>query len=115
MSAQILPIPSFKASTQPVAHFIRIGDTGHLLLADMHAEGRLPTRQIVVDASRLRYQRELVEPSARRARKLYSTRRRPNSQPRLGLADGRVVHLGQQAGMAGHLGQSTSRSALHPT
>jgi hypothetical protein len=58
MSAQILPL---RIPAQPVADFLRIGDTGHLLLADLHAEGRLPAQRVVVDASRLRYQRELVE------------------------------------------------------
>jgi hypothetical protein len=58
MSAQILPL---RAPAQPVADFLRIGDTGHHLLADMLAEGRLPARRVVVDASRLRYQKQLVE------------------------------------------------------
>jgi hypothetical protein len=58
MTAQILPL---RVPAQPVADFLRIGDTGHHLLADLHAEGRLPARRVVVDASRLRYQKSLVE------------------------------------------------------
>lgn len=50
-----------QAPAQPVAHYLRIGDTGHRLLADLHEEGRLPARRVVVDASRLRFQKELVE------------------------------------------------------
>ena len=61
MTAQILSLRNFRAPTQPVAHFLRIGDTGHRLLADLHAEGRLPARQVVVDASRFRHQKELVD------------------------------------------------------
>jgi hypothetical protein len=58
MSAQILPL---RAPAQPVADFLRIGETGYLLLADLHAEGRLPARRVVVDASRLHHQKELIE------------------------------------------------------
>lgn len=61
MSAQILPLAKVRAPAQAVADFLRIGETGHRLLADLHAEGRLPARRVVVDASRFRYQKELVE------------------------------------------------------
>lgn len=61
MSAQILPLSTVRAPAQPVADFLRIGETGHRLLGDLHAEGRLPARRIVVDASRFRYQKELVD------------------------------------------------------
>jgi hypothetical protein len=42
MSAQILPLSTFRASAQPVADFVRVGETGYLSLADLYAEGRLP-------------------------------------------------------------------------
>jgi hypothetical protein len=61
MAAQILPMPGFKASADLVGHFVRLGDSGHRQLADLHAEGRFSPRRLVVDASRLRHQKELVE------------------------------------------------------
>ena len=58
--AQILPMPTVRASAQAVGHFFRLGDTGHRQLADLHAEGRFSPHRVVVDASRLRHQKELV-------------------------------------------------------
>jgi hypothetical protein len=58
--AQILPLPTVKASAQPIGHFFRLGDTGHRQLADLHAEGRFSPGRVVVDASRLHHQRELI-------------------------------------------------------
>jgi hypothetical protein len=58
--AQILPLPTVKASTQPVGHFFRLGDSGHRQLSDLHAEGRFSPQRVVVDASRLHHQRELI-------------------------------------------------------
>jgi hypothetical protein len=60
MAAQILPMPGIKAPAQLVGHFFRLGDTGHRQLEDLHAEGRFSPARIVVDASRLHHQRELV-------------------------------------------------------
>ncbi|MEO6784397.1 MAG: hypothetical protein ABI407_22685 [Bradyrhizobium sp.] len=61
MAAQILPMPGFKAPADPVGYFVRLGDSGHRQLADLHAEGRFSPKRLVVDASRLRHQKELVE------------------------------------------------------
>jgi hypothetical protein len=58
--AQILPLPTIKASSQPIGHFFRLGDTGHRQLADLHAEGRFSPKRVVVDASRFHHQKELV-------------------------------------------------------
>jgi hypothetical protein len=57
---QILPLPTVRATAQPVGHFYRVGDTGHRQLADLHAEGRFSPKRVVVDASRLHHQRELM-------------------------------------------------------
>lgn len=61
MVAQILPLPGVKAPSDSVGYFVRLGDTGHRQLSDLHAEGRFSPRRIVVDASRLKHQKELVE------------------------------------------------------
>jgi hypothetical protein len=43
----------------PIACFLRIGEA-HRKLADLHAAERLPARRVVIDASRFRYQRDLI-------------------------------------------------------
>lgn len=60
MAAQILPLPGIQAPTQPIAHYLRLGHTGHQKLEALLATNRLPARRIVVDASKLKFQRELV-------------------------------------------------------
>jgi hypothetical protein len=60
-AAQILPMPTFRAPSDPVGHYIRLGDTGHRQLADLHAGGRFSPKRAVVDASRLHHQIELVQ------------------------------------------------------
>jgi hypothetical protein len=58
--AQILPLPSVRASARSAGHFTRLGETGHRQLADLHAEGSFAPRRAVVDASKFHHQRELV-------------------------------------------------------
>lgn len=58
MTAKVLQL---RPTAHPFAIFVRIGDTGHRLLADLLATGRLPAKSVVVDASRYRHQQELVE------------------------------------------------------
>jgi hypothetical protein len=60
MAAQILPMPGVKAPAQTAGHFVRLGETGHRQLSDLHAEGRFSPRRVVVDASRLNHQKELL-------------------------------------------------------
>lgn len=60
MAAQILPFPQpASGAASPLACFVRIGEA-HRRLADLHAAGHLPARQVVIEASRFRYQRELI-------------------------------------------------------
>lgn len=60
MAAQILPFPKPAAGlASPLACFVRVGEA-HNRLADLHAAGHFPARQVVIEASRLRHQRELV-------------------------------------------------------
>lgn len=60
MAAQILPFPKPGAgAASPLACFIRVGEA-HNRLADLHAAGHLPARQVVIEASRFRHQREPV-------------------------------------------------------
>lgn len=58
--SNVIQFPMQPNPVQPIAHFIRLGDTGYQKLASLHAAGRFPARRVVVDASRLRHQKELV-------------------------------------------------------
>lgn len=60
MAAQILPLPGFQASTQPIGHYLRLGHTGHVQLGTLLARGRLPATRVVVDAAKLKFQKELL-------------------------------------------------------
>ncbi|MFC7691821.1 hypothetical protein ACFQY5_21840 [Paeniroseomonas aquatica] len=60
MAAQILPFPKpSPAPSSPIATYLWVGEA-HRKLADLHAAGHLPARRLVVEASRLRNQRELT-------------------------------------------------------
>lgn len=56
----IINFPHPNAPVQPVGHFIRLGETGYRQLANLHAAGRFPAARVVVDASRIKHQRDLV-------------------------------------------------------
>ena len=60
MDKKIVPFPLMAAANPRLAQFVRIGEA-HKRLADLHASGRLPTDRVVVDASRVRHQKELIE------------------------------------------------------
>lgn len=60
MNAQILPMPGMSAPAQPVAHYVHIGLTAHRQLETLHAEGRFPVRRVILDAARLRFQKDLI-------------------------------------------------------
>lgn len=61
MNATILPFTSdIPPPTPPIAHYLRIGLTGHRKLETLQGEGRLLARRFVVDASRLAFQKELI-------------------------------------------------------
>ena len=60
MNAKILPMPRIQAPSQPIAPYLRIGRTSYRPLETLHDEGRLPARRVVVAASMLKFQKELV-------------------------------------------------------
>src|SRR5271168_488962 len=60
MSAQILPFPTVStALASPIALHIRLG-AAHQKLAALHAASRFPATRVVVEASRVARQAELV-------------------------------------------------------
>jgi hypothetical protein len=56
----VVQFPHPVAPVQPIANFIRLGETGHHKLAGLLAVGKFPAKRVVVDASRLQHQRDLV-------------------------------------------------------
>jgi hypothetical protein len=69
----VIQFPHPIAPVQPVAHFI-----GYHKLANLHAAGSFPAIRIVVDASRLKHQKELVSCCGPRAPRSISIPRSPS-------------------------------------
>lgn len=64
--ANVIPFPHPTSPVQPVAHFIRLGESGYQKLASLHAAGRFPARRVVVDAPRLKHQQLAAVPDLNR-------------------------------------------------
>ena len=58
--AEILQLPQTGALRTPIGHAIRTGESAYRQLEHLHAEGRLPARAAIVDASKARFQREFI-------------------------------------------------------
>lgn len=56
----VIQFPHATSPVQPIAHFIRLGESGYHKLEALHAVGRLPASRAVVDASRALNQKELM-------------------------------------------------------
>lgn len=61
MGAEILVLPGMKGPASRIAHYLRVGDSGHVQLEALLAEGRFPAEQVVVDASRFGRQKSLIK------------------------------------------------------
>jgi hypothetical protein len=60
MAAQLLPFPKPAAgAASPLACFVRVSEA-HRRLADLHAAGHLPARQVLIETSRFHYRQELI-------------------------------------------------------
>ena len=51
MTNNIVQFPHGRSVRQPIAQFLRLGDSGHIKLAAIHAIGGLPASRVVVDVS----------------------------------------------------------------
>lgn len=60
-TAEIIILPTARAPATPLAHFIRVGESGHLQLEELHAHGRFPAKAVVIDASRFKFQQKFFE------------------------------------------------------
>ena len=59
MTATILPLRPQQLHT-PIGHAIRTGEMSYRKYGDLYAEGRLPARHVIIDASKARFQREFI-------------------------------------------------------
>lgn len=60
MTAQIIDFPAGSAATPPIAQFIRL-DGAHTKIGELLAANRFPATRVVLDASRTRHQKRLIE------------------------------------------------------
>ena len=58
--AKIIQLPPTGAVRTPIGHAIRTGEASYKRLENLHAEGRLPARAVIVDASKARFQKEFI-------------------------------------------------------
>ena len=58
--AEVVQLPLTGALRTPIGHAIRTGEFSYRRLEDLHAEGRLPARAVIVDASKARFQKEFI-------------------------------------------------------
>ena len=58
--AEVVQLPLTGALRTPIGHAIRTGEFSYRRLEDLHAEGHLPARAVIVDASKARFQKEFI-------------------------------------------------------
>ena len=58
--AKVIQLPPTGAVRTPIGHAIRTGEVSYKRLENLHAEGRLPARAVIVDASKARFQKEFI-------------------------------------------------------
>ncbi len=58
--AKVVQLPLTGALRTPIGHAIRTGEFSYRRLEDLHAEGRLPARAVIVDASKACFQKEFI-------------------------------------------------------
>ncbi|MEL6363030.1 MAG: hypothetical protein AAFR21_18330 [Pseudomonadota bacterium] len=60
MSTNVIEFSNFSGVRTRIGHSIRTGETAFKQLGNLHAEGRLPATSIIVDASKAKFQKELI-------------------------------------------------------
>ncbi len=58
---KIIEFPKQASVFQPVAHYIRLGETSYRKVADLAAEGVIQSKRFVVDGSKIAYQRDIIQ------------------------------------------------------
>jgi hypothetical protein len=59
--SNVIPMPGAKGATTPLDLFLRVGENHYGQIANLYAEGRVPLRRAIIDASRLRHQLNFVK------------------------------------------------------
>lgn len=59
--AEIVQLMQTGGLRTPIGHVIRTGEASYRQLEHLHAEGRLPARAVVIDASKARFQKEFIQ------------------------------------------------------
>lgn len=57
----VVTFPGQATVFQPIGHFVRLGEFSYGKVAEIHGMGRLKGRRFVVDASRIRHQRQIIQ------------------------------------------------------
>jgi hypothetical protein len=58
--SNVVHLPSSGVARSPIGHVIRTGESSYRQLESLHAEGRLPATSVILDASKVRFQREFI-------------------------------------------------------
>lgn len=59
--SNVIPLPTAKGAATPIDLFLRVGEAHYGQIANLYAEGRVPLRRAIFDASRLRHQLNFVK------------------------------------------------------
>jgi hypothetical protein len=59
--SNVIQLPSAATLRTPIGHVIRTGEIAYKQLENLHAEGRLPAKSLIIDASKIRFQKQLIE------------------------------------------------------
>ena len=57
----VLQFPHAGRPIDPVLQFIRLGEIAYQKIGGLFAEGRLPTKRVVIDASKIRHQKDAIK------------------------------------------------------
>ncbi|MEP4848034.1 hypothetical protein, partial [Roseibium sp.] len=57
----VIAFPKQTSVFQPVAHYVRLGETSYRKVADLAASGVIQSKRFVVDGSKIAYQKDIIQ------------------------------------------------------
>lgn len=57
----VIPLPIAHGASTPPELFLRIGEMHYGQIANLYAEGNLPVRRVIIDASKLGHQTDFIK------------------------------------------------------